>query len=98
MAFVEANEPGAVAQDTYLNQDRTDLSLIHVFADADAADRHMSVAADLIRDGVASTDGNLRIEVYGTPGPVMSQVLEAARANGIATSVKPYRLAGFTRF
>ena len=38
---IKANMPGTVAFLQYLNEDRTELSIIHVFPDADSFDRHV---------------------------------------------------------
>jgi hypothetical protein len=95
--FVEANEPGMLAHCSYLDEDGTELSLVHVHSDAEAADRHMKAAADLISHGVALTDGTVRIEVYGAPGPVLTQALEANAAHGTPVSVKAQNFTGFAR-
>jgi hypothetical protein len=95
--FVEANEPGMLAHCSYLDEDGRELSLVHVHSTAEAADLHMKAAADLIGQGVALTDGNVRIEVYGAPGPVLAQAMAANAANGTQVSVKAENLAGFAR-
>ncbi|MGH3367611.1 MAG: hypothetical protein ACRDOY_10445 [Nocardioidaceae bacterium] len=95
--FIEANEPNLMGHFTYLNEDRTEASLVQVHTDAASADRHMQVAAELIGQGVGHTDGNVRIEVYGTPGPLVQKALETNASNGIQVSVKTSGLAGFSR-
>ena len=97
MKDVEVNEPRVLAQHAYLNADRTEVSFVHIHPDADSADRHMQVAGEQIGQGLALTEANLRVEVYGTPGPVLSQALEANAAKGTVVSVKTNGLAGFER-
>lgn len=97
MHNVETNEPQVLAQHAYLSADRTEVSFVHIHADAESADRHMQVAGEQIGQGLALTESNLRVEVYGAPGPVLRQALEANAAKGTVVSVKPSRLAGFAR-
>lgn len=64
---VEANEPRVRAQHAYLNDDRTEVSFVHIHPDADSADSHMQVASNQIGQGLAIAEANLRVEVYGRP-------------------------------
>lgn len=95
--FVEANEPRVQQQHVYLSADQTEVSVVHVHADAESADLHMQVAAEQLGQGLALTERNVRVEVYGVPGPVLTQALEANAARGTQVSVKPAGLGGFTR-
>lgn len=97
MKNVEVNEPEVLAQHAYLSADRTEVTFLHIHPDADSADRHMQVAGEQIGQGLALTEANLRIEVYGTPGPVLSQAIEANAAKGTEVSVKTTSLGGFAR-
>jgi hypothetical protein len=97
MQNVEANEPQVLAQHAYLSADRSEVSFVHVHPDAESADRHMQVAGEQIGRGLALTEANLRIEVYGTPGPVLAQAIEANAAQGTTVSIKTGCLAGFSR-
>lgn len=97
MRNVEANEPSVQAQHAFLSADRTEVSFVHIHPDADSADRHMRVAGEQIGAGLALTEANLRVEVYGTPGPVLGGALEANAAKGTVVSIKPDSLAGFAR-
>jgi hypothetical protein len=55
----------------------------------------MQIAAEKIAPGRAITT-IMRVEVYGTPGPGLEQVRQAA-GTGIRVSVKPTAIEGFAR-
>lgn len=94
--FIKANEPDLIAYYTYLDEKRSEVSLVQIHRDAKSADHHMKVAAEKIAQGVALTD-TVRIEVYGNPGPVVAQVRDANALSGAQISIKPEVLGGFTR-
>ncbi len=95
--FVEAEEADMLAHFSYVTEGGDALTLVHVLADAAAADRHLQAAAEHIGRGVATTEGTTRIDVLGTPGPVLSQALERNRSNGAQVTVAETGLVGFAR-
>ena len=95
--FVQAHEGDMLAHHSYVTDAGDELTLVHVLADAAAADRHMTAAAELIGRGAALADGNVRIDVLGSPGPVLNKALENNRANGVQVTVAERALAGFAR-
>ena len=95
--FVNANEGDMLAHHSYVSDAGDVLTLVHVLVDAAAADRHMQAAAELIGKGVALTEGNVRIDVLGEPGPLLMKALEGNRANGVQVTVAERGLGGFVR-
>ena len=95
--FLQAHEGDMLAHHSYVTDAGDGLTLVHVLADAAAADRHMTAAAGLIGRGAALADGNVRIEVLGPPGPVLDKALENNRANGVQVTVAERGLEGFAR-
>ncbi|HKX68061.1 MAG TPA: hypothetical protein VJN29_12635 [Intrasporangium sp.] len=95
--FLQAHEGDMLAHHSYVTDAGDGLTLVHVLADAGAADRHMTAAAGLIGRGAALADGNVRIEVLGPPGPVLDKALENNRANGVQVTVAERGLEGFAR-
>jgi quinol monooxygenase YgiN len=94
--FLEANEPGLQEFHVYMNDRRTQVTFLFVFPDAEAADVHMQVASEKIGRGLKITE-TARLEVYGTPGPVLQQALSRNAEMGVPVSVKPNHLGGFSR-
>jgi hypothetical protein len=95
--FVKASEADMLAHHSYVSDGGDTLTLVHVLVDAAAADRHMEAAAELIGKGVALTEGNVRIDVLGAPGPILSKALESNRANGVQVTAAERGLVGFAR-
>ncbi len=97
LQFVEAHEPDMLAHYAYLDEDRTEVSLVQVHPAAASAERHMQVAGELIGRGIALTEGTTRIEVYGRPGPIVGKAVEANAESGATVSVKATILGHVTR-
>ena len=94
--FIYANEPDLLGYSANLNEERDEVSLMHIYRNADAAEMHAQLAAEKIREGLAVTE-TVRIEILGNPGPALGQAREANAANGVAVDLKPEALGGFTR-
>lgn len=97
-AFVEANEPQTMAHYAYVDAGRAEISLVHVHADAAAADAHMQAAGRRIGNGLAHST-TLRVEVYGDPGPVLTHALQANASAGALVNIKSTTWeGGFNRY
>lgn len=94
--FVNANEPDLLSFQAWMSDDRTEVTFIFVFPDAEAADRHMEIARDKIGQGLEITR-TARLETYGTPGPVLGQVLAMNAQAGVPVSIKGTWRGGFDR-
>jgi quinol monooxygenase YgiN len=94
--LVEAREPRLLEFEAYMNEARTEVTFLFVFADAESADAHLQVAHEQIAQGLEITR-TARLEVYGKPGPILQQVLQANVAAGVPVSIKAESLGGFSR-
>jgi hypothetical protein len=94
--LVDAAGTGLVAFHFYLSEDGTEVSNVQVHADAASMDAYLPVVRDKISEALELSETN-RIEVYGTPGPVVGEVLRQNEAQGVQVRVKPNHLDGFTR-
>jgi hypothetical protein len=97
VALVEANEPRLIAYNAYLNEDRTEISVVHVHRDVASMVTHFQVAGPAFRSFVDLVRLQ-SIDVYGDPSDeLVDQLREKARMLGNATvSIHPYQ-AGFSR-
>ncbi|MEQ4205244.1 antibiotic biosynthesis monooxygenase [Actinopolymorpha sp. B17G11] len=94
--FVRANEPTMLAHHTYLDPERSEVSLVQIHKDAASADRHLQLVEPMLaRAGELSRP--VRVEVYGEPGPVVAKALRANADRGVVVTVSPATLPGFTR-
>jgi quinol monooxygenase YgiN len=95
--LVESNEPHLLAYAVFLDEDRTEISVVHVHRDAASLVTHFQVAGPAFRNFVDLV--RLRsIDLYGeAPDDVVDQLRAKARLLGDATvSVHPFH-AGFLR-
>lgn len=97
-AFVEANEPDAIAYQVYFSEDGSRMTVLQVHPDSASMERHMAIAgpafapfADLL---------TLRtIDVYGTPSDaVVERLRQKAGLLGTATVEVHDLRSGFARF
>lgn len=94
---LEADKPLTLAFLPYLNEDQTEVAIVHVFADAHAFDVHVegvmqrSAAADEFIE-------TLGYEIYGRPSPPIVEMLRASAArSGVSFRHDADALAGFLR-
>jgi quinol monooxygenase YgiN len=95
--FVDANEPQILAYSVYLSEDGSEMTVIHVHADAASLEYHMDLAgpafgkfADLVR--------LKSIRIYGEPGEqALNKLRDKARLLGGSVTVHDAH-AGFGRF
>ena len=91
---IRAEEPDLLGFHAYLSDDGSRLSLLHLLADAEAAEHHLAVAAPFI----AEADGvlrNLRVDTYGEPGPRLQGALDRNAEAGTPVHVHARALGGF---
>lgn len=74
-AHIEAEKPGTVAFLQYLNDEGSELSIIHVFPDADAFDRHLAGVGERARASFEFIEPTRR-EVYGMPSDTVLATMQ----------------------
>jgi hypothetical protein len=80
---IEANKPGTVAFLQYINAEGTDLSIVHVFPDADSFDRHIAGVDERAKAAFEFIEPTRR-EVYGMPSDQVLTMLKPPDESGIA--------------
>jgi biotin carboxylase len=96
--FVQANEPRLLAFNEFVNEDGSEVAVVQVHPDADSMAFHMEVIAERAASAYADTiDATTSLQVFGTPGSVVIDLLRRQAGAGVPLSVKPYHLGGFTR-
>jgi hypothetical protein len=93
--LVEASDTGLLAFHFYVSDDATQVASVQVHRDAASMDAYLPVVGDLIGQALelSRTD---RIDVYGTPGPVLHEVLRHNEEQGALVHVMSRHLDGFT--
>lgn len=94
---IEADKPETALYLAYLDDKDMHITFVHLFADAEAMDRHFEGAEE--RSGVAAELMDpAGWEIYGMPSDAaLGSVREAARSAGVNLRVQSEYLAGFTR-
>ena len=96
--FIEASEPRLLAFNEYANEDGTEVSVVQVHPDADSFEFHMGVVRERAERAYAETlEGTTSVQVYGTPSDGILEMLRQQAGSGVALTVRPHHLGGFTR-
>jgi hypothetical protein len=96
--FIRENEPRLVAFNEYVNEDGTEVAVVQVHPDADSMAFHMQVVAERAASAYAATiEATTNIQVFGTPGSAVTDMLRNQAGAGVPLSVKPHHLGGFIR-
>ena len=96
--FIEASEPRLIAFNEYANEDGTEVSVVQVHPDADSFEFHMGVVGERAERAYAETlEATTSVQVYGSPSDAVLDMLRRQAGSGVAISVRPHHLGGFTR-
>jgi hypothetical protein len=96
--FIQANEPRLIAFNEYANEDGAEVAVVQVHPDADSMAFHMEAIAERAASAYADTiEATTSIQVFGTPGGAVIDLLRRQAGAGVPLSVKPHHLGGFTR-
>jgi hypothetical protein len=93
--LVEASDTGLLAFHFYVSDDGSEVASVQVHSDAASMDAYLPIVGEMIASALelSRTD---RIDVYGTPGPVLREVLRHNEEQGARVRVMPRHLDGFT--
>jgi quinol monooxygenase YgiN len=92
---LQADKPGTVAFLAYLDEDATEASIVHVFANADAMNAHL----EGVQERSEEADAFIRTtayEIYGSPEPQVVQMMRAfADQSGVPLRMHPEHVGGY---
>ncbi|HEX9387270.1 MAG TPA: hypothetical protein VF918_13185 [Anaerolineales bacterium] len=94
---IKTNKPGTVAFLQYLNEEGTELSIIHVFPDADSFDRHVAGVDERAKAAFEFIEPTRR-EVYGMPSDQVLALLRPPDGSEITLQSMPQSAGGYIRF
>ena len=95
---LKANEPGVLAIDAYVNGDGTEATIVQVHPDAASVQHYWQVLHQHTGRAFGQfVDATTSFQVYGTPSDVILRRARQHAESGVAVSVKPEHLGGFTR-
>ena len=94
---IKTNKPGTVAFLQYLNKEGTELSIIHVFPDADSFDRHVAGVDKRAKAAFEFIEPTRR-EFYGMPSDQVLALLRPPDGSEITLQSMPQSAGGYIRF
>ena len=95
--IIERDKPGTAAMLTYANEDGTEVSIVHVFPDAGAMQRHLEGLDDRAAKAFEYME-TVGYEIYGSPGAGVLEMMRGFAATlGADLTVRPGNLAGYLR-
>ena len=95
---LEANEPRLLAVNAYVNEDGTEAAIVQVHPDAASVQHYWQVLHQHAGRAFGQfVDATTSFQVYGTPSEVVLRRSRQHAESGVAVSVKPRHLGGFTR-
>ncbi len=93
----QADKPSTIAHLAYLNEEGSELSIIHIFPDAEAMELHMRGVDELAKKAYEYVE-ILGFEIYGKPAdPVLERMMQIVGSR-IALNIKPQLIGGYIRF
>jgi hypothetical protein len=96
--FIQENEPRLIAFNEYANQEGTEVKVVQVHPDTDSFEFHMGVVRERAEQAYAETlDATTSVHVYGSPSDGILEMLRQQAGAGVALSVTPDYLGGFSR-
>jgi hypothetical protein len=96
--FIQENEPRLIAFNEYANQKGTEVKVVQVHPDTDSFEFHMGVVRERAEQAYAETlDATTSVHVYGSPSDGILEMLRQQAGAGVALSVTPDYLGGFSR-
>jgi len=93
---VEQADTGLVAYHFHVSDDGREVTNVQVHADAASMDAYLPLVEGKIAEALTILETR-RIEVFGTPGPVVADVLARNAEHGVDVTVTPGHLTGFSR-
>ena len=93
---IKTNKPGTVAFLQYLNEDKTQLSIVQVFPDAESFDLHVEGVDERAKAAFELVEPTSR-EVYGMPSERVMEMLRPADGTGITFKIMPQPMGGYIR-
>ena len=93
---MEAGKPGTLVYEFYLNEGGTELTIVHVFPDADAMDLHVQGVDERAADAFEFIEPQ-HFEIYGAASEQVMAMMSGYAGRGIGLTVKPENMAGFIR-
>src|ERR1700761_8634795 len=82
--FIEAREPQLLAFNEYVNEERTEVTVVQVHPDAASMELHMGAVGERAAQAYAETlDATTQVQVFGAPSDAVLQLLRTQAGAGV---------------
>jgi len=94
---IKAEKPGTLTHLAYVNEEGTEVSFVHVLADADAFDAHLQGVQARV-DASAEFIESGGFEIYGAPTEATLETMRGyAQTNQVPLRILPDQVGGYLR-
>ena len=98
VSAVETKEPQMIAFNAYANEDGTEVSVVQLHPDSASMELHMQVVREHITSAYEELlEETTSIQIFGELSEMARGMMEHFAGSGVALTVKPRPLGGFTR-
>jgi quinol monooxygenase YgiN len=95
--LLDAEKPRTLVFLAYVDESGTQVTFVHVFADAESMDLHVQGAEERTRAAYEFVEPQ-GFEIYGTPSDrVLEMMRQGAATSGVKLSVQSEHMGGFIR-
>jgi quinol monooxygenase YgiN len=94
--LLQEQKPETVVFLSYVNDDGSEVSFLHVFPDAEAMDAHFEGAQERSKNAYEFMSP-LSMEIYGSPSDSVREMLKQIAESGVKVSIDSDYLGGFLR-
>jgi hypothetical protein len=94
--WMEANKPQTSAHIAYVSEDGTEASVIHIFPDAEAMEKHMQGMGDFRMKAFTLME-IVGFDVYGTPSKMVLESMLKMVGPRATVNLKPQPAGGYIR-
>lgn len=94
--LTKANKPGTVAHLAYANEEGTEVSIVHIFPDAECMELHMVGVDALAKKGYEFVEIT-SFEIYGRPSDKVLGIMMQIAGSGVALHLKSQPIGGYIR-
>jgi quinol monooxygenase YgiN len=93
---LKGEKPGTVAFLTYASDSGDEVTIVHLFPNAEAMERHMEGVAERSKEAFQFIE-SAGFDVYGAPNDGVLEMMKQIASSGIPVKVRPHVLGGYLR-
>jgi uncharacterized protein YkuJ len=96
IGIIKADKPGTVAHLAYINEDGSEVSMVHVFPDAESMDLHMQGVGERAKKAFEFME-IISYEIYGRPSDTVLEMMQQIAGSGVVLNLKLQHMGGYLR-